>query len=165
MLKLEIPNITHKNAYEILIKEWSEAEKIPTSPKRLFSGNNFYEFLKIIENDISNNEDWVNAHLYFLIENEEILWAIHLRHDLIIPKFLEMHWHIWYWIAPKHRMKWYAKIMLELVLNEAKNLWLNKVLVSCNIDNIASEKVIQKNWGIFERLTIDGKIKRYWINL
>jgi hypothetical protein len=35
-LKLEFPNITHKEKYEKLLKEWSKYEKLTTSPTRLF---------------------------------------------------------------------------------------------------------------------------------
>lgn len=55
--------------------------------------------------------------------------------------------------------------MLELWLIEAKELWLNKILITCDIDNIASKKVIEKNWWVFERLTNDWKMNRFWIEL
>jgi hypothetical protein len=51
MPKLELSNKTHKNSYEKLIKEWSEAEQIPTSPWLLFSKNDYEELLYFIEND------------------------------------------------------------------------------------------------------------------
>jgi len=55
--------------------------------------------------------------------------------------------------------------MLELWLVEAKKIWLKKVLLTCDLDNIGSKKVIEKNWGVFERLTKNWSKKRFWIKL
>jgi len=165
-LKLEFPNIKHKDKYEELIKEWWKVEGLEEiSPWRLFSWNNFKEFLENIINDIDNSVLWVNAHLFFLVENNVILWAIQIRHHINHPNLIEKWWHIWYWIAPQYRRKWYATKMLKLWLIEAKKLWLDKVLITCDINNIGSKKVIEKNWWVFERLTSDWKMNRFWVNL
>lgn len=165
-LKLEFPNINHKENYEKLIKDWWEIENLEEiSPWRLFSWNNFEDFLENIINDIDNSELWVNAHLFLLVENNKILWAIQIRHHINHQNLIEKWWHIWYWIAPQYRRKWYATKMLELWLIEAKKLWLSKVLITCDIDNIGSKKVILKNWWVFERLTSDWKMNRFWIDL
>ena len=73
MLQLEFPNISHEKAYKEMIEEWRNFETIPTSPGRLFAGNSFEEFLEIIQNDVSNNPNGVNSHLFFLVENKRIL--------------------------------------------------------------------------------------------
>ena len=166
-LKLKFPNIKHKEKYEKLIEYWwkiEDTDKI--SPWALFYWENFNEFLNKIEEVKNNPPKWyTNSSLFFLIENDKILWWIDIRHDIKAPILNEKWWHIWYWIAPKFRKKWYATKMLELWLIEAKNIWLDKALITCDIDNIGSKKVIEKNWWIFERLTNDWKMNRYWIKL
>jgi len=164
-LKLEFPSEKHEKMYNLLIKEWWEIEKIPTSPWALFRWNNFKEFLEITKNDVNNNKRWVNWHLFFLTNATEILWAIHIRDHINHPNLIENWWHIWYWISPKYRRKWYATKMLELWLLEAKKLWLKKVLITCYLDNIWSNKTILNNWGVFERITKDWVNNRYWIKL
>jgi len=104
-LKLEFPSEKHEKMYEKVIKEWWDNEKIPTSPSALFKWNNFKEFLEITINDTTNSKRWVNWHLFLLTNNIEILWAIHIRHNINHPNLIENWWHIWYWIAPKHRRK------------------------------------------------------------
>lgn len=151
--------------YEKIIKEWGDSEKIPTSPRRFFDWENFEEFYEIIKNDVLNNKNWVNSHLYFLVDGENILWSLQIRHTIDHPNLIEDWWHIWYWIAPKYRKKWYATKMLELWLIEAKKLLLKKVLITCDTDNIWSIKVIERNWWVFERLTKDKDKNRYWIEL
>lgn len=72
MLQLEFPNLSHKQSYLEMITEWRAAE-VPTSPGRLFAGENFEDFLSIVEQDTTNNPDGVNSHLFFLVENDKIL--------------------------------------------------------------------------------------------
>jgi len=55
--------------------------------------------------------------------------------------------------------------MLRLGLLKAKELGLEKVLITCHDDNTASAKVIENNGGVFERYTYrdEKKYRRYWI--
>ena len=61
--------------------------------------------------------------------------------------------------------------MLAMALNKARQMGHYKVLITCDIDNYGSAKVIENNGGVFENIVdnvIDGKTiktKRYWINL
>ncbi len=164
-LRLVFPTENHKNLYNKHIKEWWDYKKSMFAPSRLFYWNKFDEFLKAVKDDLIKSIQWVNAHLFFLIEEDEIIWAIQIRHHINHPNLIEDWWHIWYWIAPKYRKKWYATKMLELWLIEVKKLWINKVLITCDINNIWSSKVIINNWWVFERLSKDWTKKRYWINL
>jgi len=165
-MKLEFPEEKHRNAYEKLMKEWSKKEIISDiSPYSISRWHNFDNFLKEVEDYLNNKEKDVNSSTFFLIENNEILWVIDIRHHINHKNLIEKWWHIWYWIAPEFRRKWYATKMLELWLIEARKIWLEKVLITCNISNIGSKKVIEKNWGIFERLTNDWTMNRFWIKL
>jgi predicted acetyltransferase len=100
------------------------------------------------------------------VENERILWAIQIRHSIDHPRLIEVGGHIGYGIRPSERGKWYATEMLRLWLLEAKKLWLEKVLITCHDDNIASAKVIENNGGAFERYAYrdEKKYRRYWVN-
>jgi predicted acetyltransferase len=72
-----------------------------------------------------------------------------------------------YGIRPSERQKGYATKLLKLSLEKAKELGINKVLVVCDANNIASEKTILNNNGIRDEDYIkeDGVvIKRYWID-
>lgn len=73
MPQLEFPNLSHKQSYLEMISEWGSFETVPTSPGKLFAGENFEDFLSIVERDKTNNPDGVNSHLFFLVENEKIL--------------------------------------------------------------------------------------------
>jgi len=168
-MKLEKPNISHKKNYQELILEWSKTEDINNiSPGALFQWENFEDFLEIINNQRVNNYwDKVPAQLYFAIIWDEIVWAIDIRFHIDNPFLLQYWWHIWYWVAPEFRRKWYATKMLNLGLVECRNLNILKVLVNCYTDNIASAKTIVRNWGKLENIT-EWEWKqnsRYWIDI
>lgn len=75
--------------------------------------------------------------------------------------------HIGYGVVPAHRRKGYATEMLRQGLEEAKKRGFRRVLVTCDIDNIGSSRVIEKNGGILENLYASPELrapkKRYWI--
>ena len=85
-----------------------------------------------------------------------------LRHQLT-EQLREHGGHIGYGIRASERGKGYATKMLELTLIEAKKLGINEVLITCNPDNIASQKVVLKNKGVLEKKTEDSYY--YWIDL
>lgn len=76
---------------------------------------------------------------------------------------------IGYHIAPTHRRKGYGTKILALALIEAKKIGLNKVLITCDENNLGSTKIIEKNGGVLANIIeIEGdafRTKRYWIEL
>lgn len=62
----------------------------------------------------------------------------------------------------------YKKAYLD-ALEEAKKLGLTKVLVTCDDDNIGSQKIIEANGGVLENKIANGNGKpktcRYWISM
>lgn len=160
-MKLEFPNQTHEQQYNNIVDDFWER----TSPWRLFDWEDFHDFLKMINNDVEKNCMWVNSHLFFAIVNWDIVWAIQIRHHIEHPGLKEVWGHIWYWIWPSFRKKWYATQMLKLSLLKAKKLWLEKVLLTCDDDNIGSYKTIEKNGWVFERLSTDWLMRRYWVSI
>ncbi|MDE7416220.1 MAG: GNAT family N-acetyltransferase [Lachnospiraceae bacterium] len=72
-----------------------------------------------------------------------------------------------YYVRPSEREKGYAKEMIRQNLQHCKALDIKRVLITCDEDNLASEKTILANGGIFEKsIEVDGcLIKRYWITI
>jgi len=95
-----------------------------------------------------------------------IVGMINIRHYL--NEYLtQVGGNIGYSVRKTERNKGYAKQMLKLALEKCKELKIKKVLITCDEDNIASEKVILSANAKFEDIRcIDGKnIKRFWIEL
>ncbi len=71
--------------------------------------------------------------------------------------------HIGYSVAPAHRRRGHAGRALALALDRARELGIEKALVTCADDNAGSAATIEKNGGVLEDV-LDGT-RRYWIDL
>ena len=100
-----------------------------------------------------------------------IVGVIDLRHHIDHPVLSLWGGHIGYSVRPSERRKGYATEMLRQQLINAKELGLTRVMVTCDRYNIASERTIIANGGVFERevaVEDDSRheyVKRYWIKL
>jgi predicted acetyltransferase len=75
--------------------------------------------------------------------------------------------HIGYCVRPAHRGQRYATEILRQGLIVARAEGIDRVLVTCDEDNVASARVIERSGGILEdiRADRDGPAKRrYWID-
>lgn len=98
--------------------------------------------------------------------DDRIIGMINIRHELN-DSLMKIGGHIGYSVRKSERRKGYAKKMLKMALEDCKNLGINKVLITCDKDNIASASVIKANGGILKNeITEEGNIvQRYWIEL
>ena len=95
-----------------------------------------------------------------------IVGMIDIRHYL--NEYLtQVGGHIGYGVRKSERNKGYAKQMLKLALEKSKELKIKRVLITCDEDNIASEKVIlSANAKLEDIRNVDGENKkRFWIDL
>ena len=95
-----------------------------------------------------------------------IVGMIDIRHYL--NEYLtQVGGNIGYSVRKTERNKGYAKQMLKLALEKCKELKIKKVLITCDEDNITSEKVILSANAKFEDIrNVDGENKkRFWIDL
>lgn len=108
-----------------------------------------------------------NTYIAVRISDNRVVGIIDLRHHINHPILGTWGGHTGYSVRPSERRKGYAKEMLRLNIENAKNLGIDKLLVTCKTKNIASEKTIIANGGVFEKtLVVDGEeIKRYWIDI
>lgn len=112
--------------------------------------------------------DFVPNSYYVAVIADKIIGRVSFRHEL--NDFLErIGGHIGYAVIPSQRGRGYAKNMLKQSLGFAKAKGLNRVLITCDVNNIASVRVIEANGGVFENTTNEPELKiqkhRYWITL
>jgi predicted acetyltransferase len=129
----------------------------------------YIEYLENSSKGIGLKPGFVPATTFWLVLNyKTIIGKSRLRHWLV-PSLEHWGGHIGYMICPLERGKGYGTKMLSLTLEKARNMGLNRVLLTCNQDNHASTHVIQKNNGKFAGeglLESNNKvIHRYWIDL
>ena len=109
----------------------------------------------------------VPATFFVAIVEGEVVGRVSLRHEL--NEFLShIGGHIGYGVRPARRNQGYATEMLRQALVKSAELGIQRALVTCDVDNIASRKVIERCGGILEGVTADPaqavQKRRYWIN-
>jgi predicted acetyltransferase len=115
-------------------------------------------------------EGWVPSYTYWLTNKEdEILGVVRIRTSLDNEFVRKFAGHIGYDIAPLSRRKGYGNNLLKLALQKAAMINLDRVLITCDVDNIGSKRIIESNGGIFESEIFkeekNKQLRRYWIAL
>jgi predicted acetyltransferase len=84
------------------------------------------------------------------VAGTEYLGRLALRHRLT-PHLLQEGNHIGYEVRPSARGRGHATAMLAAALPLAAALGIDPARVDCDVDNVASRRVIEKNGGRLER--------------
>jgi len=125
------------------------------------------EWVKFVENTKykeSVTPGFVTAHTFFALDNNKIVGIINARHELN-DYLLNFGGHIGYSVRKSERRKGYAKAMLSYTVDFLFSLGLEKILITCDKNNIASKRTIESCGGILENevATEDRTTLRYWI--
>jgi predicted acetyltransferase len=109
-------------------------------------------------------EGWVPCTHFWIVDGDgpgrEFVGYLALRHALT-PRLLEEGGHIGYSVRPSRRREGHASRALAAGLREAGCLGLERVLLTCDEDNVASRRTIEGAGGTYE----DSRngTRRYWI--
>lgn len=125
--------------------------------------------IMVMENPETCPDGRVSSNIFLAVREADnrIVGVIDLRHHLGNPVLREWGGHFGYIVRPSERGKGYAKEMVRQNLIKCKELGLHKVMITCNRNNIASEKTILANGGVFEKeVLVDGEYtKRFWVTI
>lgn len=165
---LEKPNKSDEDAVKLLTVKWRAFGGRMNPGLLKHFNSNYLEWLQYIEdcsNGINIGEEVPQTLFFLKNSNGTILGAISLRHYLNHTNIVDGG-HIGYGICPEYRGKGYGNLILRLALKELLAMGIIKILVTCDSDNIVSQKVILHNGGVLENQTYDEDgiaINRYWI--
>ncbi len=116
-------------------------------------------------------EGRVRSTHFWLVEDGRFIGQINLRHSLT-PALERYSGHIGYVVRADQQKKGYGTQLLAMALPYARDvLGLERVLLTCDDDNPASFRVMEKNGGVLENKEWheEGEkrtlIRRYWIEL
>lgn len=96
----------------------------------------------------------------WMADGDEYLGRATLRHELT-DALLTWGGHIGYAVRPSARRQGFASAGLRCMLALADRRGIDPVLVTCDVDNVASRRVIERAGGEYED-TREGK-RRYWV--
>lgn len=101
----------------------------------------------------------------WIVEDDRVLGGIALRHGT--NDYVRRFGHIGYGIRPSARGRGLATWALGRMLDEARRLGRDRVLVVCAADNVASARTIERNGGVLEGVeeTEYGSARRYRITI
>jgi predicted acetyltransferase len=105
---------------------------------------------------------------FFGFADALMIGRLMLRHT-VNEFLLRVGGHIGYVVVPEHRGRGYATEMLRQGLDAARSMGLGKVLITCDEDNAASRRTIEKCGGVYEDSYFGPEApaskRRYWIEL
>jgi len=170
-IKLIKPTLELESEFFAMVEEFKAEGKDIIEGIGSIDIENFKDSVKQAKEHIKGiglPEGWVPASTYWLICQNRIIGTCNLRHEL--NDFLrEFGGHVGYSIRPSERGKGLGTLMLGLLLEKAKGLGIERLLATCDDNNIASARVIEKNGGkLTDKVAKDNSevlIRRYWIDL
>ncbi|WP_350281566.1 GNAT family N-acetyltransferase [Kribbella sp. HUAS MG21] len=102
----------------------------------------------------------VHQTVLWFVDGVEFLGRLSIRHELT-PALIEVGGHIGYCVRPSARRRGHATRMLVQSLPIAAGLGIEPALVTCDVDNTGSRKVIEAAGGELEDER-HGKL-RFWV--
>ncbi len=164
-MKLVLPSLKYQESYIEALKE-SEKERGETLLNRPNKGQSFKDFVKLLHDNrrgVNLPQGYVPSTMFWLIDKNEMIGRAQIRHELN-DHLLKYGGHIGFYIRPLKRKMGYGTKILEMTLKRAKKLGLSKVLITCDEDNIGSQRIIEKNGGVLEKTKEKNpKMRYYWI--
>lgn len=103
---------------------------------------------------------YVPATTFWWAEGTEFLGRIQIRHRLT-ERLRNVGGHIGYDVRPSARRQGHATAMLRAALPVASELDIDEALITCDVDNAPSRKVIEANGGVLADVR-NGKL-RFWV--
>jgi predicted acetyltransferase len=105
-------------------------------------------------------QGWVPQTTFWWVDGRTYLGRLSIRHRLT-PSLREVGGHIGYDVRPTARRRGHATAMLAAALPIAHAMGIDPALITCDVGNVASRKVIERNGGRFAER--GGDVLRFWV--
>lgn len=168
MIRLIVPNEAYLPSYKEAYLEYVENGISTYSFTDAASCDIFAKFERY-RNERDLPPDRVGEDKYWLVDDEKtyFIGEIAIRHRLN-DALTQRGGHIGYGVRYSEWNRGYGTKMLALALEKAKEMHISPVLITCNDDNLASARVMEKNGFLLgDKIMVsrDGSdllTRRYW---
>jgi predicted acetyltransferase len=164
---------TEDEEEEFLRAHRSTSPEVPSFLHYYEEGMPFRRYLEVLAEQEQGinlpSPQHVPSTFLFAFAGSRLVGRASIRHSL--SDFLERQGgHIGYVVVPEFRRQGYATAILRLSLQIAREKsGTDRILVTCDDDNVGSIRTIEKNGGILENVLsgpdMDKPKRRYWIDV
>lgn len=166
---LSLPGVQYKDSYLAGLREYhAEGRYLQDSVEE--AEKDFSAYVEKEKNKARGENlpaGFVPETRYWLIDGDECVGEVGIRHTLT-EHLLKIGGHIGYSVRPSKRKQGYGKLILKLGLEKAKEMGFEKVLLTCDVTNEGSRKIIEGNGGVFENTIANPgnpDKARFWIDI
>ncbi len=163
------PQARYQEAFGKMVEEYRASGENEYFDMYKEAINDFTGYIQKLKDNVKGCDGWVPSYTFWLTSShDEILGVVRLRTSLDHEFVRKFAGHIGYDISPLSRRRGYGMTILKLALEKAARINLDKVLIMCDDDNIASQRIIENNGGVFESEIYKEetkKLRRYWITI
>ena len=168
-LELRRPRLDEESE---VIRAWqATAREVPHFLHHYQEGVPFRRYLEVLdeqERGVDLPPGHVPSTFLFAFVEERIVGRVSIRHRLT-DALTQVGGHVGYAVVPEFRRRGYATVMLRLALDIARDqLGIDRVMVSCDDDNVGSIRTIERNGGILQDVVTGPSsatpTRRYWID-
>ena len=160
------PSAQYKDSFiEATYEYIQERLGVSWNPKIL--EDRFHEYIETIhDQELDPMAGNVPSTQYWLIvSGDTYAGEIDIRHELN-ASLRRFGGHIGYKIRPTLRRLGYGKLMCKMGIEAARDIGITDILITCDDDNIGSQKIIEANGGILQDKIDNNRgvlTRRYWV--
>lgn len=141
------PELSDKEMLSEYVSEhYSNGENSISASVGMMAGE-FADWVETMHRNASDgNEEWGRSLMYLCLDDDRLIGLLSIRYELPEP-LRNRFGDIGYGVRPSERNKGYATEMLRYALSVCREKGMDRVILGCYKDNLASASTIIKNGG------------------
>ena len=158
-LTYRLPTLEDEEILKDYVQEHYDNRETSISASLGLTSMNYADWVsKVQKMAVKSSDDWGRSNLYLVCFNDHLIGLINIRYEM--PEELrDVYGNIGYGVRPSARQMGFATEMLRYALNKCKKHGLDKVVLGCVKDNVASAKTILRCGGQLIKETDGGEYK------